>query len=215
MITRNKLLSMLQLQAALNQKIHPQWYAQRFKWTRAIMVEAVEALDHYGWKWWKKQEPDLVQVRIELVDIWHFMLSHELERFDGNADAAADTLFAFIEPGAPDYLVEGDTLKTFDLLIASAAVGQIHWHAFMALLHQCGLGWGDLYSTFVAKNVLNTFRQDHGYKEGTYVKEWAGAEDNVALGLLMELNPDATPEQLRSKLDQLYALVLADMGKTS
>jgi hypothetical protein len=25
-------------------------------------------LDHYGWKWWKKQTPDTEQVILELVD---------------------------------------------------------------------------------------------------------------------------------------------------
>merc|ERR1711965_1056008 len=34
-----------------------------------------ELLDHYGWKWWKKQTPDVDQIALELVDIWHFGLS--------------------------------------------------------------------------------------------------------------------------------------------
>jgi len=33
----------------------------------------------------------------------------------------------------------------------------------------------------VCKNVLNTFRQNHGYKEGRYNKMWAGKEDNLHL----------------------------------
>jgi hypothetical protein len=33
----------------------------------------------------------------------------------------------------------------------------------------------------VGKNVLNFFRQDHGYKEGTYIKVWGGREDNEHL----------------------------------
>ncbi|MGB1748130.1 MAG: hypothetical protein ACPHGW_11420, partial [Pseudohongiellaceae bacterium] len=30
-------------------------------------------------------------------------------------------------------------------------------------------------------NVLNFFRQDNGYKEGTYRKLWSGREDNEVL----------------------------------
>ena len=199
MISQDKLLAMLTMQDRLNQKIHPQWRSQNFKWTRAIMVEAVEALEHYGWKWWKKQEPDLAQVRIELVDIWHFILSHELE-----AGTTSEQIGVAVENGAPLYLIEGDTRKTFELLIASAAVGQIHLNAFMALMHQVGLTWDELYAIYVAKNVLNMFRQDHGYKAGTYIKMWDGVEDNVALDTLMKLKPDATPDQLYAKLEEVY-----------
>jgi hypothetical protein len=33
----------------------------------------------------------------------------------------------------------------------------------------------------VGKNVLNFFRQDHGYKDGSYIKVWQGREDNEHL----------------------------------
>lgn len=209
MITRDKLLAMLEMQDALNCKVHPQWRAQGFRWTRAIMVEAVEALDHYGWKWWKKQEPDLAQVKIELIDIWHFMLSYKLENLDGDAETAASSWAKAARSGPTAYLVETDTRKLFELMIASAAVGQVHRDAFFALMVKCGLTWDELYTTYVAKNVLNMFRQEHGYKEGTYIKSWSGMEDNVALEHLMKLKPDATPAQLRTKLDSVYATVMA------
>ena len=38
-----------------------------------------------------------------------------------------------------------------------------------------------MYSAYVGKNVLNFFRQDNGYKAGSYVKNWAGREDNEHL----------------------------------
>lgn len=39
----------------------------------------------------------------------------------------------------------------------------------------------ELYRQYVGKNVLNFFRQDHGYKDGTYHKIWNGREDNEHL----------------------------------
>ncbi|RKG72059.1 dUTP diphosphatase, partial [Corallococcus sp. CA049B] len=42
---------------------------------RAVLVETTEAMDHHGWKWWSKQTMNLEQLRIELIDIWHFALS--------------------------------------------------------------------------------------------------------------------------------------------
>jgi hypothetical protein len=58
---------------------------------------------------------------------------------------------------------------------------------FAILMHACDLSFDDLYRHYVGKNVLNFFRQDHGYKEGSYQKEWNGREDNEHLSELMEV----------------------------
>jgi hypothetical protein len=40
--------------------------------------------------------------------------------------------------------------------------------------------------------VLNFLRQDHGYKDGSYIKQWAGREDNEHLvDLMAELDHKA------------------------
>ena len=44
----------------------------------------------------------------------------------------------------------------------------------------------ELYRQYVGKNVLNFFRQDNGYKEGTYIKVWEGREDNEHLVEVMD-----------------------------
>jgi hypothetical protein len=36
-----------------------------------------------------------------------------------------------------------------------------------------------IFKAYIAKNVLNKFRQDNGYKTGEYIKIWNGQEDNV------------------------------------
>ena len=76
---KNKLVTMLQLQGEMNRWVHEDWSNQGFEWYRAIWIEAGEMLEHYGWKWWKHQEPDFPQVKLEVIDIVHFMLSQELE----------------------------------------------------------------------------------------------------------------------------------------
>ena len=83
------LLAMLELQDSMNQKIDPDWISKRHAYLRAVLVEATEALEHYGWKWRKKQSPDMPQLRIELIDIWHFVLSEYLLRADGNHAASS------------------------------------------------------------------------------------------------------------------------------
>ncbi len=72
---QKKLEVMLQLQDTMNSKVHPQWREQNYAWFRALWIECAELIDHYGYKWWKKQKADMQQVQLEVVDIWHFGLS--------------------------------------------------------------------------------------------------------------------------------------------
>jgi hypothetical protein len=64
----------------------------------------------------------------------------------------------------------------------------------------------ELYKRYLIKNQLNTFRQDHGYKDGTYIKLWGGVEDNVVAFKLMEAHPNLSPKQFYKKLEEAYAL---------
>src|SRR5512135_2791289 len=83
-ITETQLLTMLELQDGMNAKVNPDWVAANNNWHRAIQVEGVEAIEHHGWKWWKKQECDMAQLRMELVDIWHFILSAAIQQQEGD-----------------------------------------------------------------------------------------------------------------------------------
>ena len=209
MISRDKLITMLELQDKLNRKINPDWIKANYPWHRAIMVEGVEALEHYGWKWWKKQEPDLAQARIELVDIWHFILSMRLVACQGNVSAAAD---AIVDRCTSAHFMAHTTTNKLDALVHKAAGGGIDFDAFTGLMDDFKLSWDDLYAMYIGKNVLNTFRQDNGYKAGTYQKIWNGQEDNVCLDILMKMKPDATPEQLMAKLGQIYTALFAEVA---
>jgi hypothetical protein len=59
-------------------------------------------------------------------------------------------------------------------------------------MRDCQMNWEELFRQYVGKNVLNFFRQDHGYKEGTYRKTWNEREDNEHLVDVLEtLDPHA------------------------
>lgn len=204
MLSKTQLTDQLALQDRMNTIVNPGWLKANYPWHRAIMVEAVEALDHFGWKWWKKSEPDLPQVRIELVDIWHFHLSATLVSADGDYQLAT----AYIQSGFRD-AAHVDTLHLFSMLVAAAGEGYFATSIFAALMRHVDFSWDQLHVTYMAKNVLNIFRQNHGYKEGTYVKFWMGVEDNVVLDDLLKAHPDATVEQLTEKLETIYAQVTA------
>ncbi|MDQ7054985.1 MAG: dUTPase [Persephonella sp.] len=75
-----KLIEMLNLQEELNRKINEKWTDIRTKedFARAIWIECAELVDSLPWKWWKKQKADMENVQIEVVDIWHFIMSYML-----------------------------------------------------------------------------------------------------------------------------------------
>ena len=72
---KQALINMLSMQDRMNTRVHENWAAQNFEWYRAIWVECGELIDHYGYKWWKKQDPEMEQVQLEVIDIWHFGMS--------------------------------------------------------------------------------------------------------------------------------------------
>lgn len=168
---------MLEMQNAMNTKVHAEWFNQGFEWYRAIWVECAEMLDHYGWKWWKKQTPDTEQVILELVDIFHFGLSLRIDGTTSYQEIAEQLTSELEQPMQAE-----DFKQTLELLAASAVANKTFDAAvFAGCMAQIGMDIDDLYRGYVGKNTLNFFRQDHGYKDGSYIKEWHGQEDNEHL----------------------------------
>ncbi len=202
---------MLALQANVNAKVDPNWITARYPYLRAVAIEGAEAIEHHGWKWWKKQDKDLSQLQMELVDIWHFILSEILLRNDDNQLTPLEYLLSalsdpnslqLIELDNTAYkLNETDLVTKLELLIAISIARRIDLGLFESIMRDCELTWTDLFCQYVGKNVLNMFRQDNGYKEGTYRKMWEGREDNEHLVEILEsLDPD-----LPSFKDEIYS----------
>jgi dimeric dUTPase (all-alpha-NTP-PPase superfamily) len=212
--TEGMLRAMLELQDSMNRKINPDWLSAGYPFLRAVLVEAVEALDHYGWKWWKSQATDLAQLRIELIDIWHFLLSEYLVRASGDKARAARALLedwhgsASVVFDARQYdFASLEVREKLELLTAMAAVRRVCTPLVADLLAACEVSAARLFREYVSKNVLNHFRQDHGYKTGDYRKTWDGHEDNVHLAQILESLPAADeqlPEALYRSLNDCY-----------
>jgi dimeric dUTPase (all-alpha-NTP-PPase superfamily) len=217
-LSATQLMVMLELQHAMNSKVNPDWVAANNNWYRAIQVEGVEAIEHHGWKWWKKQDCDWPQLRMELVDIWHFVLSAAIQRCQGDQARAAAEMLEALERGNAGVTFDGreyslaplDLLSRLDLLVGLAAAQRTNLALFGALLADCGMRWSDLFRQYLGKNVLNMFRQDHGYKAGTYIKLWHGREDNEHLVEVLEIIDVEAPdvqgslyEALRSRYQQV------------
>jgi len=200
-------MTMLEMQDSMNQRVHPQWFAQNYEWYRAIWIECGELVEHYGYKWWKKQEPDMDQVRLEVIDIWHFGMS-ALFSADKTKDQVADEMVAALDQYA---YTKVDVRKATEALAIHSLQSQgFSVKLFWDLLHSVDLDFEQLYKQYVGKNVLNFFRQDHGYKDGSYIKQWSGREDNehlVEILNLLDSNADSFKEDVYCALTERYPSV--------
>lgn len=200
MLSASQLNNMLSLQDKMNKKVNSEWITAGYQYLRAAMIEGVEGIEHHGWKWWKAQEKDLAQLQMELVDIWHFALSHVLIEHKGNSEVAARDITEQLSQQNTNVTFDGrdydvasqDLLSNLQLMVGLCAANRFDVPLFIRIIEQCEMDADSLYKQYVGKNVLNFFRQDHGYKAGTYIKVWNGKEDNEYLvETLNQLNVDA------------------------
>ncbi len=219
-----KIYAMLQLQNELNNDTNGvQWRndvtknGKRINWKRCIYMETAELIDSFPWKHWKSidAQPDLQNIKLELVDIWHFLMSYLL-KFN-ELDAAAK-LIDNLKGTRSDIKIQkwdnekvDEYLDIFEELMALALVKNDSEMMQESLLEQffkacdsVGLGFDELYSLYIGKNALNQFRQEHGYKEGTYKKIWNGKEDNVVMQEILAAHPDISYEALKEELRKIY-----------
>ena len=222
----NKILQMLTLQQQLNDATNGEgWEYGKTKndklidWKRCIYLECAELIESYPWKHWKNidAQPDYDNIKIEAVDIWHFIMSQGLEDYKvkklgsiedlSQAILALDNFNTFTLPlKATDknhYEQIEIVEKLMKTLFCEGSTEEL-MHRFIDVAIQSGLNLDTLYQLYIGKNILNTFRQDHGYKEGSYIKIWNGEEDNVVMQRLLEKNSSITPEALYAALEEAY-----------
>lgn len=183
---KNQLKTMLSLQNKMNTKVNVHWRKQNFEWYRAIWTECAELMDHYGWKWWKSQQPDIEQSKLELVDIWHFALSIYMTETEDTQDIVQKIESQWTNEKSS--IAFRELLEAFTLDVLKTR--SVDVKLFCQLTNALGMDFEELYRIYVGKNVLNLFRQDHGYQDGSYKKLWQGREDNEHLvEVAASLNP--------------------------
>jgi len=95
----NKIETMLRLQQQLNDATNGTGWekgitknGKQIDWRRCIWLEAAELVESYPWKHWKNiaANPDYANIKIEAVDIWHFVMSEALRVYavEGRGDIA-------------------------------------------------------------------------------------------------------------------------------
>ena len=200
---RAQLRNMAALQDRHNRQVHAEWREQGYEYYRAVWIECAELLDHIGWKWWRRQQPDIDQARLEVVDIWHFGLS-DLLRENAVNDALADRMADHTVPA------QGADFRAAVEALALRALRHRHFDvdAFIDVMNALPMRLGELHDIYVGKNVLNAFRQDHGYRDGSYVKIWNGREDNAHLAEIaaaLDVSQPSYADDLYAALEKRYA----------
>ncbi len=228
MQTQNSINEMLHMQNTLNEMTNgANWRSgvtqlgKVIDWKRCIVMESAELIDSYPWKHWKSVDAatDIENVRVELVDIWHFLLSLTLEPFEiskavsllDKALVSSNEQSTFIssdmtlieqvtvhETMMRTALESGDVSEEYLLRLAKS---------FFNACKVAELSFEQMYRIYMAKNVLNKFRQDHGYKEGTYIKEWNGKEDNIVMFEIIAKMTDFSGDELYIGLKESYSLI--------
>lgn len=209
---------MLDLQDKLNSKVNLDWKQANYNWYRACWIECAELMEKVSWKWWRKQETNKYQAHLELVDIFFFSISalilknytktdlnNIVEIFNETSFNTNKSSLEYIEDLTFSYL-SNETFET---------VTYHFWNVCLSL----DLSFDKLYEMYIGKNVLNIFRQDKGYKEGTYIKQWPAlldhgtVEDNVYLEMFMDElktvqilqeSPELLYDYLYNKLEESY-----------
>ena len=222
----NRILQMLKLQQTLNDATNGvNWEdgltknGKKIDWRRCIYLEAAELVESYPWKHWKNIDasPDYENIKIEIVDIWHFIMSEVLRLYKieklGSLEDIANVVANMeefenfqqasrgeeLDPYEEIALVE-DMIKT---LFCNSDINAL-LISFLTMSSKLNLKLPELYELYIGKNILNKFRQNHGYKEGSYIKEWNGKEDNVVMQEILATQSDISPEELYDALEEAY-----------
>ena len=220
------LLSMLTLQQQLNDNTNGKQWKEGFtkqgkaiNWKRCIYLESAELIESYPWKHWKNIDApaDFANIEIELVDIWHFVLSELLRTHQGSLESLSQSLSSLpsfqtfcsltpLENEAREPMVEIEAVESFlsQLFCAEEENSLALAQGFFEMASTLQLSLDRLYQLYIGKNILNQFRQDHGYKEGSYTKEWNGKEDNVVMQSILAQQKNISPDALYDALSTCY-----------
>jgi len=188
---------LMRMQDTLNTYVHPKWRDQDFNWELAILDECMEIHGHLGWKWWKganyKQgvtAANVAQIKLELIDILHFAVSRYIQDYPVLIGRNAHDLAMRLSTTCTVPSFEFSSLIChFQADVANRKFIESILINLMQLMHVLRMSEQEVLETYTQKYVLNKFRQDHGYKDGSYVKEW---NLSTGLGILPDSGCEAT-----------------------
>lgn len=174
--------SMVLLQHNFNLQVAEDYLERKFNWNNAIIAESGEMLESLGYKWWKHQEVDINNAKVEAIDLLHFVISDTVQRnYECDLEYIDEAINEFQK-----YFLELDNCRKIkedtslvDLVNELNFNEYDRFYILKEIFKKLEMTNEDVYIAYVVKNCLNKFRQEHGYKNGTYIKIWNKKEDNI------------------------------------
>ena len=173
MTPKEMLKEMFVLQQKLNDETNGKdWekgynkHGRIINWRRCIYMECAELIDSFNWKHWKDINiaPDWDNITIELVDIWHFVMSLGLEYYKNENLGTIDDIVNEIvesqfynefclEPVAPDASDSLMIVSVIEHFMKDALEAKPFYKLsddFFETCLQCGVNIDILYKYYVA-----------------------------------------------------------------
>lgn len=192
---------MVVLQHKFNEETIENYLSKNLNWNSAIIAESGELLGSLGYKWWKKQLPDMDNAKVEAIDLLHFVISDTLQmNYDiRNFNDILNSTIKDFEVGFKEISINLKNSNLFKLIDLLNTDRLSRFLVLKAIFEKLEMSNEDVYIAYIVKNCLNKFRQDNGYKDGSYIKDWNGKEDNViTYGLANIIGPK------ENLFDELY-----------
>lgn len=228
----------------------PDWRVQAAPHTTIdFAMAAIDELHEFTtsafqWKWWgTSQKLDPQNALMELVDILHFAISEDLVRSGSGPDdgPVSNRMAVAYKEAEVSYNIsmaikaQGEEAESdstaFKVVLLKQAVKSMYccfanpslavdWHSFWFALFLIGGDFDSVNKVYLGKSVLNKFRQENGYKLGTYKKSWFQQpqkhetvnsypkEDNQALMEWLDIQSDYTEESIHAFLTTSYDSLL-------
>ena len=209
----SKLETMFKLQNMLNVfTAGPDWQSgiavngKLIYWDECMYQELAELVASFPWKHWKDvdMKADIINARIELVDVLFFGMSYILE---DSKDLPSGSMVEYIIKTTVENIkhIPKDKYVWYENMDTEAFTSEVidkvnDIRTTLSTLHMqgeyksvnvfikmyneifnlgalLGMTVDDIYKLYRGKLALNEFRQESGYKEGTYKKEWLTRDD--------------------------------------
>jgi len=217
-------LETVELQKSFNNSIVPDWQSdknhKKYDYWMAVLDETVEVLGSRHWKWWKNStkmgEVDWDNIKVELIDIFHFLLSIAIQQ---NVEHILFSQLVNLEMTKDEAPIEIRSDKFFEEFWSEFLMGvqmkilPITCIKLIEFWYKAGGNAEELFMEYRIKAALNNIRQEFGYgAANTYEKMWFDpntgkkVEDNVIAWQLASDVPltEQTTDIITDRLKNYY-----------
>ncbi len=172
---------------------------QEWQLISAIISECGELIDSINFKWWTKQEDNWNNAKIEIVDIWHFLLTYVLMKFKNENNFYKELIKQFYEGFNDQAYWEANTgnnretckyFIAYDIveILSKFAKSEMYskdikevFYTFGLLVKLVDFSLKEFDELYLSKAELNKQRKIKGYDKDSSKKFIDGIEDNEIL----------------------------------